>query len=157
LRARNQDNQVRRALAQPRRRGQGFKDKPTEWKKGTLVWTKKEGTGVSSLEQQWEKATIKRILPNRRSAIVTLEAGGDLHRQLDVLRRRYHQRNNDPTSSEIEELLLGGHEKSEEEEEKSLYSYLRRNNATRQKSGKIFLQKQKNASRRRNNATRQRR
>ena len=84
LRARNQDNQVRRALAQPRRRGQGFKDKPTEWGEGTLVWTKKEGTGVSSLEQQWVKATIKKILSNRRSAIVTLVTGGDLHRRLEV-------------------------------------------------------------------------
>jgi hypothetical protein len=121
-RTRNQDNQVRRALAQPRRRGQGFKDKATEWKEGTLVWTKKEGTlsGVSSLEQQWKKATIKKILTNQRSAIITLETGGDLHRRLDVLRRRYPQRDQDPTSSEIEELLLGGQERREEEEEESL-------------------------------------
>ena len=57
LRARNEDEQVRRAMSRLRKKGSKFKD---ILKKGDEVWVKKMGS-VSSLKEQFQKGVIDEV------------------------------------------------------------------------------------------------
>jgi hypothetical protein len=112
LRSRNEDKRVRSAFKQHERRkkrGDDMIDKASEFKKGTKIWVRREGTNVSALDpSRWQKGTLIKQRENERSAVVRLDGQQkNIVRRLDVIRRRYDITNDVPDDEAIEQALQG--------------------------------------------------
>ena len=120
LRERNEDGRVRNAFnlhTKKRKRGDELKDKASNFKGGTAIWARQEGSGVSALDpDRWQKGTLVEQRKGQRSAMVRIEGQRkDKVRRTAVIRRRYKANNDVPNEKDIEEALSLNDREDEEE------------------------------------------